>query len=160
MVQIRKSHKSQLKSSAMDAENLSESAMTTGSPSPQSSTSTTVDSGKIRATSSSAKLMPKPKKNERYYEGMLRMMRELNQPQSEEKISHSSSDLVHKPSHYNQAGIECIEAIRAALGPEGFRAYCQGNSMKYLWRHKYKNGLQDLEKCRVYLDWLIDGYED
>ena len=145
---------------AMDADNGSERVTTTGSHSPQSSTYTTVDSGKIRATSSSAKLMPKPKKNERYYEGMLRMMRELDDQNQAEKMSSSSSDLVHKPSHYNQAGIECIEAIRAALGPQGFRDYCQGNAMKYLWRHKYKNGKQDIEKAQVYINWLLEGYED
>ena len=59
--------------------------------------------------------------------------------QNAKKMQTSSSDLVNKPSHYNQAGIECIEAIRAALGPEGFSYYCQGNSMKYLWRFRYKN---------------------
>ena len=76
--------------------------------------------------------------------------------QNAKKMQTSSSDLVNKPSHYNQAGIECIEAIRAALGPEGFSYYCQGNSMKYLWRFRYKNGVQDLQKCRVYLDCLIE----
>lgn len=69
---------------------------------------------------------------------------------------------VNSPSHYNESGIECIEAIRASLGDE-FPAYCKGNVMKYLWRYKYKNGLEDLEKAQVYLGWMIDyikEYED
>lgn len=68
-------------------------------------------------------------------------------------------DPVEKPSHYNQDGIECIDAIRASLGPEGFEAYCKGNCMKYLWRYKYKNGLEDLKKAQVYLGWMIETVE-
>jgi hypothetical protein len=32
--------------------------------------------------------------------------------------------------------------------------------MKYLWRHQYKNGKQDIEKAQVYLNWLHEGYDD
>ena len=32
--------------------------------------------------------------------------------------------------------------------------------MKYLWRHKYKNGKQDIEKAQVYLNWLHEAYDD
>ena len=72
------------------------------------------------------------------------------------------SDMVNSPFHYNASGIECIDALRAALG-EGFEYYLQGNIMKYLWRYRYKNGTQDLEKARWYLDALIEeveGYYD
>jgi hypothetical protein len=64
-------------------------------------------------------------------------------------------DIVNNPPHYNQAGIECIDAIRAATG-DGFQYYLQGNIMKYLWRYRYKNGLEDLKKARWYLDALIE----
>lgn len=67
-------------------------------------------------------------------------------------------DNVNHPSHYNESGIECVEAIRATLG-EGFQDYCKGNVMKYLWRYKYKNGLEDLQKARVYLNWMIESIE-
>jgi len=67
---------------------------------------------------------------------------------------------VKHPSHYNQdQSIECIEAIKASLG-DAFPAYCKGNVMKYLWRYKYKNGLEDLQKSRQYLDWLIETEEE
>jgi hypothetical protein len=58
------------------------------------------------------------------------------------------------PSHYKQGGIECIEAIKAALG-EGFPDYLRGNVMKYLWRYKEKGGADDLRKSAWYLDRLI-----
>lgn len=69
-------------------------------------------------------------------------------------------DNVNSPKHYNESGIECIDAIRATLGPSGFQAYCKGNVMKYLWRYEYKNGLEDLKKASVYLEWMIESKEE
>ena len=61
---------------------------------------------------------------------------------------------VDHPPHYNQSGIECIDAISAATG-DGMEHYLQGNIIKYLWRYRYKNGLQDLKKADWYLKKLI-----
>lgn len=69
----------------------------------------------------------------------------------------TESDPVN-PSHYKQGSIECIEAIKAALGV-GFIAYLWGNIMKYLWRWPNKNGIEDLKKARWYLDRLIQEEE-
>ena len=66
---------------------------------------------------------------------------------------------VHSPAHYNQGGIETIDAIRAALGEGGFEAYCAGNCLKYIWRYKHKNGAECLRKARWYLDRLIAHVE-
>jgi len=59
-------------------------------------------------------------------------------------------DLVNNPKHYNQGEIECIDAIRAMLSDEEFIGYLRGNSLKYRWRFRYKNGMQDLEKAEWY----------
>ena len=69
-----------------------------------------------------------------------------------------SKDPVNHPQHYNTDGdIECIDSIRAMLGPEGFAAYCQGSAHKYIWRHEHKdNPVQDLEKAIWYLKRLIE----
>ena len=64
-------------------------------------------------------------------------------------------DNINHPKHYNQIGIECIDAIQEVTG-EGFEGYLQGNVMKYLWRYKYKNGTEDLEKAQWYLKKLIE----
>lgn len=61
------------------------------------------------------------------------------------------SDPVTSPSHYTEGEVECIDAIRAALGDLGFPDYCVGNAMKYLWRWKLKNGREDLAKATFYL---------
>ena len=68
-------------------------------------------------------------------------------------------DPVNSPKHYNQAGIECIDAIRAATG-DGYEHYLQGNIMKYLWRYRYKNGAEDLKKAQWYLTKLIEEVDD
>jgi hypothetical protein len=61
------------------------------------------------------------------------------------------------PNYYKTGGIECIDAIRAMLGKEGFEAYCRGNVIKYNWRYKAKNGLEDLKKAAVYQEWLNES---
>jgi len=67
-------------------------------------------------------------------------------------------DMVNSPPHYNTSGIECIDAIAAATG-EGFEHYLQGNIIKYLWRYRYKNGTEDLNKAKWYLERLITEVE-
>lgn len=68
-------------------------------------------------------------------------------------------DPITKPVHYNFSGVECIDAIKAALGPQGFRDYMMGNVMKYTWRYKYKNGIEDLKKAQWYLNKTIEELE-
>jgi hypothetical protein len=63
-------------------------------------------------------------------------------------------DVVEKPEHYNKGGVEAIDYIKQQLG-DGFADYCAGNVHKYIHRYKYKNGVEDLRKARVYLEWLI-----
>lgn len=64
-------------------------------------------------------------------------------------------DMVNHPPHYNKGGIECIDAIRAALTPEEFKGYCKGNALKYIWRmpHKGKEE-EDLGKAQWYLNQI------
>lgn len=65
-------------------------------------------------------------------------------------------DMVNHPPHYqSDNGIECIDAIRAALGRDGFIAYCIGNSMKYQWREK-ADKLEDMRKAAWYLNRAIE----
>ena len=84
------------------------------------------------------------------------MIREQAQAQSDHK---EIMDMVNSPPHYNKAGIETIEAIKA-MTDTGFEYYLQGNIMKYLWRYRYKNGAEDLKKAQWYLNELIDVVED
>lgn len=72
-----------------------------------------------------------------------------------------SRDAVNSPAHYQIAGMEVIDLIREATkdlsGPEGYEL---GNALKYLFRYQHKgNALQDLQKARKHINWLIDRYE-
>lgn len=69
-----------------------------------------------------------------------------------------SFDSVNKPAHYNQSGIECIEAIEASMSNEQFCGYLKGNIMKYMWRYEDKNKIEDLKKAQWYLNKLIEKY--
>ena len=72
-----------------------------------------------------------------------------------EEFYADKADMVNSPPHYNQAGVECIEAIRAATD-EGYEYYLQGNIINYLWRYRYKNGVEDSKKAQWYLNKLIE----
>ena len=75
--------------------------------------------------------------------------------QAQEQSDHKQTmDMVNSPPHYNASGIETIEAIKA-MTDTGYEYYLQGNIMKYLWRYRYKNGVEDLEKAQWYLNELV-----
>ena len=65
-------------------------------------------------------------------------------------------DMVNHPPHYTHGGVECIEALEAMLGAEGFNAYCRGTAVKYLWRTGHKwDAEEDLKKAIWYLERLV-----
>ena len=84
---------------------------------------------------------------ERYGDYMARRMNE-----------EAKKDMVNSPEHYNKAGIETIDALESML-TNGFDYYLQGNIVKYLWRYRYKNGVEDLKKAQWYLNKLIEVYD-
>ena len=70
--------------------------------------------------------------------------------------AHRHPDTVNHPSYYS-GPVECIDAIRSATtGLTGFEGFCAGCAMKYLWRWKRKGGKSDLQKCRWYVDKLLE----
>tara|TARA_Y100000992_G_C21138501_1_gene430190 strand:- start:3 stop:299 length:297 start_codon:yes stop_codon:yes gene_type:complete len=89
----------------------------------------------------------------RYEQYMVRRMKE-EELERIGKETYGNVDMVNSPPHYNKAGIECVDAIQAAT-EEGFEYYLQGNIIKYLWRYRYKNGVEDLEKAKWYLEKMI-----
>lgn len=61
------------------------------------------------------------------------------------------SDPVISPPHYTAGEIECIDAIREAVGPEGFDGYLRGQVIKYAWRAGRKDDYaQDMAKAAFY----------
>lgn len=70
-----------------------------------------------------------------------------------------SEDMVNHPPHYTDGGIETIDYMKAKMPPEQFEGYLIGNVLKYVSRYGKKNGVQDLEKARWYLDKAISLYK-
>jgi hypothetical protein len=76
-------------------------------------------------------------------------------------IMADDKDMVNSPSHYTQGSIECIDAIAQVVKDlDGMEAMCTGNAIKYLWRWKHKNGVEDLKKAQWYLQRMIDNYKE
>ena len=57
-------------------------------------------------------------------------------------------------AHYTASTIQPIEYILANR-----LDFLEGNCIKYISRYRHKNGVEDLKKARVYLDWLIEREE-
>ena len=66
-------------------------------------------------------------------------------------------DVVNNPSHYMIVdGFEVIDVIKALALDD----YFYGNAIKYLLRAKRKGNLvQDLQKCKKHIDWMIENAE-
>ena len=54
-------------------------------------------------------------------------------------------------SHYQDRAIQPIDYI-IANGLD----FCEGSVVKYVTRWKYKNGIEDLEKAKQYVEFLIE----
>ena len=68
------------------------------------------------------------------------------------------ADEVNQPDHYLMGKIECIDAIESAVvGLVGIEAFLAGNVIKYVFRHEWKNGMQDLMKGHWYLCALMEA---
>jgi hypothetical protein len=64
-------------------------------------------------------------------------------------------DNVNHPSHYETGKFECIEVMIETQGVQAARDFCICNAFKYLYRHRNKNGREDIEKAVWYLKkWL------
>ena len=62
-------------------------------------------------------------------------------------------DNVNHPQHYEgSTSIECIQAMHLAFGGVGVCYFCLCNAFKYVWRYKNKNGAEDLDKAKWYMN--------
>lgn len=70
------------------------------------------------------------------------------------------NDPVNHPGHYTHGKVECIDAIESVTTyMTGKEAFLTGQTIKYMWRWRLKNGVEDLKKARWYLDRLIAQQE-
>lgn len=63
------------------------------------------------------------------------------------------------PSHYKDTtSLECIDVMCVLFGKRAVCIFCLCNAFKYMWRYKHKNGEEDLEKAKWYLNWAYNKY--
>lgn len=87
---------------------------------------------------------------------LLREFKAIKEP--ENTSNPGEKDMVNHPNHYT-GKIEVIDYIKDKLTPQGFTEYCGGNVLKYVSRWRKKDGVQDLKKAKVYLEWMIESAE-
>ena len=63
----------------------------------------------------------------------------------------SKIETVNHPQHYN-GKYECIDIMVDSQGREATMEFCILNAFKYLYRFRGKNGLEDIEKAKWYID--------
>jgi hypothetical protein len=64
------------------------------------------------------------------------------------------NDPVNSPVGYTHGNIEVWDFI-----VDQSLDFLEGNVVKYICRHKHKNGLEDLMKCKAYIERKIEEVE-
>lgn len=65
-----------------------------------------------------------------------------------------------KPDYYKDSkGKDLIAEMTERYSKEAYIGFCRGNIEKYVRRFDGKNGIEDLEKAKEYIDRLIEGIE-
>ena len=56
------------------------------------------------------------------------------------------------PTHYKECSFECIEMMEALFDWKAVYDFCICNAFKYSWRCSNKNGNEDIQKARWYVN--------
>lgn len=71
-----------------------------------------------------------------------------------------AEDMVNHPSHYNYGDIEVIDFIEQVTKHYNPNvAYHIGNAIKYLARSPHKNGKEDVDKARWYIERAFENWD-
>ena len=80
--------------------------------------------------------------------------------QSNDLQQRKRKDVVNHPSHYNRGKIEAIVIIEQIASAYPIKvALSIGNTVKYLIRAPFKNGVEDLKKAQWYLNRAIKNWD-
>ena len=66
------------------------------------------------------------------------------------------SDNVNHPAHYESGQYECTDVMLETQGIEAVKDFCICNAFKYLYRHRKKNGVEDIRKAHWYISKFIE----
>ena len=71
-------------------------------------------------------------------------------------LKESEEDVVNHPSHYETGKFESIDVMVETQGVEAVQDFCICNAFKYIYRHKFKNGVEDIRKAKWYIDKYLE----
>lgn len=73
-----------------------------------------------------------------------------------QEMSEPGKEHVNHPDHYKTGKFECIDIMVETQGVESTQDFCICNAFKYLYRHKKKNGSEDISKAIWYLSKYLE----
>ena len=65
-------------------------------------------------------------------------------------------DNVNHPAHYNTGKYESIDVMVETQGVNAVKNFCICNAFKYIYRHRFKNGVEDIKKAIWYLNKYVE----
>ncbi|OHP63825.1 DUF3310 domain-containing protein [Staphylococcus sp. HMSC061G04] len=84
----------------------------------------------------------------------------VNEPFTRKVDMQKEQDVVNKPKHYTYGDIEIIDFIEQVTKDyKSELAFSIGNAIKYIARANHKNGKEDLDKARWYLNRAFEKWE-
>ena len=79
---------------------------------------------------------------------------QINETSTEQEVpvkEEKKPDMVNHPPHYDSGKFECIDVMLETQGLDMTLGFCICNAFKYLYRHRNKNGLEDVKKALWYI---------
>ena len=71
-----------------------------------------------------------------------------------------NNDNVNHPAHYATVKYESIDGMVETQGTDAVKNFCICNAFKYIYRHKMKNGVEDIKKAIWYLNKYVELEEN
>lgn len=84
-------------------------------------------------------------------DALLQILKE-DLPVGNDKDKDNDNDIINHPGHYETGKYECFDVMHEALGDEAVKYFCICNAFKYIYRHRRKNGKEDICKAIWYLE--------
>lgn len=76
--------------------------------------------------------------------------------EAEEKARETFLSQTIKPKYYHKGGIDVIGFMGTKANKDEQVGFLRWNIIKYVTRYREKNGVEDLNKAKYYLDQLIE----
>lgn len=65
---------------------------------------------------------------------------------------------INHPEHYT-GKYECLDVMIETQGIDAVLDFCICNAFKYIYRHRKKNGIEDIKKAQWYINKYIEIVE-